>query len=78
MAILRRPFFSSELGMGDEDWYYLARDTETGRVFVYHEWSHKRGAGHEGGNEDIELDAFLQHQGIAQDQLRELIGSVAA
>jgi hypothetical protein len=78
MAIQRRPFSSSDLGMGDEDWHYLARDTETGRVFVYHEWSHRRGAAHEGGNEDIELDAFLQHQGFAQDQLRALIGSLAA
>jgi hypothetical protein len=77
MTILRRPFSSSDLGMGDEDWYYLARDTETDRVFVYHEWSHRRGASHEGGNEDIELDAFLQHPGFAQDQLRALIGSLA-
>jgi hypothetical protein len=39
MTILRSAFSSSDLGMGDEDWYYLARDTETGRVFVYHECS---------------------------------------
>jgi hypothetical protein len=63
--------------MGDEDWYYLARDTEIGRVFVYHEWSHRRGQSHAGGNEDIELDAFLRHQGMAQDHLRALIGSLA-
>jgi len=77
MTILRRPFSSADLGMGDEDWYYLARDTDTGRVFVYHEWSHRRGAAHEGGNEDIDLDTFLRHQGTAQDHLRALIGSLA-
>jgi hypothetical protein len=78
MTILRRPFSSCDLGMGDENWYYLARDTDTGRVFVYHEWSHRRGDSHAGGNEDIEFDAFLHHQGMAQDHLRALIGSLAA
>lgn len=78
MAILKRRFSSADLGMGDEDWYYLARDTETGRVFVYHEWSHRKGQAHEGGSEDIDLDAFLHRPGIAQDHLRQLIGSLAA
>ncbi len=77
MAILKRPFSSADLGMGDEDWYYLARDTETGRVFVYHEWSHRKGQTHEGGNEDIELAAFLDRPGIAQEHLRQLIGELA-
>jgi hypothetical protein len=35
MAILRRQFSSSDLGMGIENWYYLARDNATGRIFVY-------------------------------------------
>ena len=74
MAILRRQFSSSDLGMGIENWYYLARDTETGRIFVYHEWSRRRGETYEGGSEDIELDSFLHHAGTAQDHLRELIG----
>ncbi len=78
MAIRKLPFSTADLGMGDEDWYYLARDTETGRVFVYHEWSHRKGQTREGGNEDIELDAFLQRPGIAQEHLRQLIGSLAA
>jgi hypothetical protein len=74
MAILRRQFSSSDLGMGIENWYYLARDTETGRIFVYHEWSRRRGDTYEGGSEDIELDSFLHLAGTAQDHLRELIG----
>ncbi len=78
MAILKRPFSSADLGMGDEDWYYLARDTETGRVFVYHEWSHRKGVSFEGGNEDIELGEFLHRPGIAQEHLLRLIGEPAA
>jgi hypothetical protein len=74
MAILRRQFSSSDLGMGIENWYYLARDTETGRIFVYHEWSRRRGETYEGGSEDIELDSFLHHAGTPQDHLRQLIG----
>jgi hypothetical protein len=77
MAIVKRQFSSSDLGMGDENWYYLARDTETGRIFVYHEWTHRKGETYEGGCEDIELDSFLHHTGTAQDQLRQLIGSLA-
>ena len=72
MAILRRQFSSSDLGMGIENWYYLARDTETGRIFVYHEWSRRRGETYEGGSEDIELDSFLHHAGTAQDHLRRV------
>jgi hypothetical protein len=78
MAIVKRQFHSHELGMADEDWYWLARDTFNGRVFVYHEWSHRKGYSHEGGNEDIELDAFLSHAGAAQDRLRKLIGTLVA
>ena len=62
--------------MGDEDWYYLARDTDTGRVFVFHEWSHRKGQAYEGGNEDIELATYLQQPGTAQQRLVELIGTL--
>jgi hypothetical protein len=77
MAIVRRQFSSSDLGMGIENCYYLARDTETGHIFVYHEWSRRRGETFEGGSEDIELDSFLHHAGPAPDHLRQLIGSLA-
>jgi hypothetical protein len=76
MAVLKRQFFSHERGLGDEDFYYLARNAETGKVFVFHEWSHKRGNGFEPGATHIELDAFLVHRGTAQDKLRALIGTL--
>ena len=78
MAILRKQFHSHEVGMGDEDWLYLVRDTDSGRVFIYHEWSRRKGQGHEGGNEEIELDAFLSGSGTAQSRLKELIGTLVS
>jgi hypothetical protein len=78
MTILKRQFHSHEIGMSDEDWYYLARDTDSGRIFVYHEWSHRKGQTYEGGNKDMELQDFLAHNGTAQARLRELIGTLAA
>lgn len=78
MAIIKRQFHQHERGLGDEDWYYLARDTETGQVFVYQEWSHRVGDQYEPGNAHIELDAFLRGTGTAQAKLRDLIGSLVA
>jgi hypothetical protein len=78
MAILKRSFHSHEVGMGDEDWFYLARDTDSGRVFVYHEWSHRKGQTYDSGNEDIELDVFLPGGGTGQARLKELIGTLVA
>jgi hypothetical protein len=76
MSIARKQFSSQAVGMGDEDWFYLARDTDTDRVFVYHEWSHRKGQTHEGGNEDIELATFLQRSETHQDRLLQLIGTL--
>ncbi len=76
MTILRKQFSSSEVGMGDEDWHYLVRDTESGRIFIYHEWSHRQGQGYASGNEDIDLEVFLQRGGTPGDQLCQLIGTL--
>ncbi len=76
MAILKRLFHRHERGMGNEDWWYLARDTETGAVFVYNEWSYREKNGYEPGSAHIDLDAFLLKRGTAQDRLRELIGTL--
>jgi hypothetical protein len=62
-AIAWKQFSSHEPGVGNEDWYYLARDTDRGRVFVYHEWSRRKDQAYEGGNEDIDLVTFLQRGG---------------
>ena len=39
MAVLKRLFHGPEQGSGEESRYYLARDTESGQVFVLHELS---------------------------------------
>jgi hypothetical protein len=73
MAILKREFGQHERGTGDQDWFSLARDTATQHVFIYHEWSHRRGDGYESGNADIELGTFLHHSGgTVQDRFRQL------
>ncbi|RYE44501.1 MAG: hypothetical protein EOP24_24075 [Hyphomicrobiales bacterium] len=77
MAIITKQFHKREKGMGDEDWYHLARDTETGAVFVRHEWSHRDGGGYRSGEEDIPLIDFLSEGGgDRQRQLLELIGTL--
>jgi hypothetical protein len=76
MVVLKREFHRHERGMGDEDWYHLAQDTESGRVFVYHEWSHRAGKGYKSGEKNIELVAFLARQDTARDKLLRLIGTL--
>ena len=76
MAILKKQFSKSEVSMGNEDWHYLARDSETGRAFVSHEWSHRHGEGYQSGDEDIDLDVFLGRRGTVPDRLRQLIGTL--
>ena len=70
MTTRRAPFFQREGERGGEDWYALARDAATGRLFVQHDWSHRRGAAFAGGRHEIELEAFLAQDGPAQDALR--------
>ena len=77
MAFLKRLFFRHEGGMG-EDWYFLARDTETGQVFILHEWTHRVGDNYDPGSAEYELETFLSRKGTAQDKLRELIGTLAS
>jgi len=77
MAVITRQFHKLEKGMGNEDWYYLARDAETGNVFVRHEWSHRSGGGYESGEKDVPLADFLSEGGgDRQRQLLELIGTL--
>ena len=76
MAVLKRQFFHHEHGVGDEDWYYLARDTESGRVFVVREWSHRAGNTFEPGSGAIEIPVFLTGDGPAEDSLLRLIGTL--
>ena len=76
MTILKRQFSRHERGVGDEDWYYLARDTSDGHVFVCHEWSHRKGDSYVSDSADIELDAFMRQPGTVSDRLLVLIGTL--
>jgi hypothetical protein len=76
MAIKSLEFFHSEKGMGDEQWFSLIRDPETGAVAVLHETSLRHGSGYRRDTHHIELEVFLNKKGTAQDKLRALIGSL--
>jgi hypothetical protein len=74
MAVLKRQFFHHEHGVGDQDWYYLARDTDSGHVFVLREWSHRTADTFVPGSGIIEIPVFLNGHGPAEDELLRLIG----
>ena len=80
MANFKREFHRHEKGMGNETWHYLARDAESGRVFVIKETSTRSGGSMSefvGGNEEIELADFLGGYGSsARNNLIELIGTL--
>jgi hypothetical protein len=77
MMITKKLFYQTGLGLGNEDWFYLAREAETGRTFVMHEWTRRNGNSYQPGSADIELDVFLSKGGTPQHMLRELIGTLA-
>lgn len=80
MSIVRVQFHHHERGLGDEDWHYLARDTDTGDVFVVHEWCHRGSEESRNGSERIKIGVFLTDrvQGTKQSKLLALIGSLVA
>lgn len=74
MPIQKRQFHYHEQGSHDEEWYYLARDTETGEVFVIHATAPFKGK--ETTNR-LEIEELLRgHRGTAADTLRQLIGTL--
>lgn len=77
MPVLTKLFHTHERAHGDEDFYSVAHDTDTGRVFVQHEKSQRRGYRFETTNEQIELAEFLARGGTAQDKLLALIATLA-
>lgn len=72
MAIVRKQFHSHEKGNHDETFYYLARDTETGRVFIIHGWA----AGSSGEEEMTVAQFFERVNGSARERFLQLIGTV--
>jgi hypothetical protein len=73
MAIVKRQFYKNHKPQGDEYWFYLARDTETGEVFVIREFDYLADGGSE---KKMTLYEFLAGGGNRQNALLELIGSL--
>jgi predicted deacetylase len=74
MAILRRQFFYHEKGNHDERWHWLARDTDTGRVFVINGYAPM---GQEDFETESEVGEFLTNDNSsARTKLLEVIGSL--
>ncbi|MCK1515632.1 hypothetical protein IVB22_24370 [Bradyrhizobium sp. 190] len=76
MAFKSLEFFHSEKGMGDEQWFSLILDRDTGAVAVLHETSLRHDNGYKRDTHHIELEVFLNGKGTPQDKLRALIGSL--
>jgi hypothetical protein len=76
MPFIAKEFHHHSRGEGDTDRYSLARDRDSGRVIVFHEWSRRRGTSPASGSNELDLGAFLAGSGIAQDKLRALIGTL--
>ena len=76
MAVLKRLFHGPEQGSGEESRYYLARDTESGQVFVLHELSLRQAGMVRRNSEHIELSAFLLRKDAACERLLELFGTL--
>lgn len=78
MAIIKRLLDRSERP-NQPEWYRheLCRDTETGKVFIYHESS--SGLDTENPtftNAEITLDSFLRKESAGQKELIKLIGGL--
>ncbi|WLA68545.1 hypothetical protein [Bradyrhizobium diazoefficiens] len=83
MPVIQRELARSAKGPvnNNEDWWYLCRDTDTGNVFVVHEWAHTdvaKSGKSDVGSTHIELSNFLAETRPtgAQKELRRLIGSL--
>ena len=75
MTILLREFYRRETATGNEDAYSLGRDTETGRVFVRHDWAHPAAGGLE-SNHEMSVHDFLACAGTRQSALLAIIGTL--
>jgi hypothetical protein len=84
MSIAKKELYRSAKGpvMNNEDRWYLGRDTESGDVFIVHEWEHLDvrdiKAKPIAGSTHIEIGAFLAQGGPApaHRELLRLIGTL--
>jgi hypothetical protein len=75
MAVVMKRFFYHEKGNHDETWYYLARDTESGAVYIEHEWAERGNL----GSKRIGVAEFLSGPSMtARDNLLKLIGTLVS
>lgn len=74
MTILRKRFHYHEKGNHDEKWFYLAKDTDTGRVFIIHAWAEKDNI----GESEMTIPQFIEgRKDTALSKFYELVGSLA-
>jgi hypothetical protein len=73
MSVVKRQFYKNKKAQGDEYWFYLAKDTETGEVFVIREFDYLVDGGSE---KKMTLYEFLAGGGNRQNALLELIGTL--
>lgn len=74
MAELRRRFYYHEKGNHDERWHYLARDSETGKVWIVNGYAPM---GEEYHETKSEVEQFLaEDSSTAKTNLLALIGSL--
>lgn len=76
MPIISRQFHQHERGTGNEDFHSIARDTDTGEVFVIHETSRRGVGGFQSREQKISVQEFLAIGGSAQNELLSLIGTL--
>ncbi len=74
MTELRRRFFYHENGSHDERWHYLARDSDTGKVWIVNGYARM---GEEYHETTSTIEQFLAgSDSTAKTNLLELIGSI--
>jgi hypothetical protein len=73
MAVVKRQFYKNKKPNGDAYWFYLARDTDSGEVYVIREFDYLVDGGSE---KKMTLYEFLAGGGNRQNALLELIGTL--
>ena len=73
MTVVKRQFYKNHKPNGDEYMFHLARDSESGEVFVIRQADYMV----DGGSEtNMSLSEFLAGGGNRQNALLQLIGSL--
>ncbi len=75
MPILTKQFYAHEKGNHDETFYSLARDTDTGRVFVLKQWYRREDV----GEKEMTVPEFLEatKNESASHRFLDMIGALA-